>query len=275
MLDEQLSTAQEAAESARLALGESQLVGEELGADSPDQDRRKLGDQLLTAQRSEAKLAEESQAVETRLRETERKLNTAKNELENRSGAKGMAGGAAAIIAARDRGELSGVIGTVAELCQPRDPAHTDALATAIGGGMTSVVVDNDEVAAKAIQWLAQNRAGRATFLPLNKLTQSRAAGKAMMVAKKPGVIGFANELLDYDPRIDVAVRFVLRNTLIVDNMSTARMNMGGVRLVTLRGDVTEAGGAMVGGSKRRMTVTFGGNIQGASEVEALAADVE
>ena len=105
MLDEQLSTAQEAAESARLALGESQLVGEELGADSPDQDRRKLGDQLLTAQRSEAKLAEESQAVETRLRETERKLNTAKNELENRSGAKGMAGGAAAIIAARDRGE--------------------------------------------------------------------------------------------------------------------------------------------------------------------------
>ena len=275
MLGEQLSAAQEAAESARLALGESQLEGEELGADAPDQDRRKLGDQLLTAQRSEAKLAEESQAVETRLRETERKLNTAKNELENRSGAKGMAGGAAAIIAARDRGELPGIIGTVAELCQPRDPTHTDALATAIGGGMTSVVVDNDEVAAKAIQWLAQNRAGRATFLPLNKLTQSRAAGKAMMVAKKPGVIGFANELLDFDPRIDVAVRFVLRNTLIVDNMTTARMNMGGVRLVTLRGDVTEAGGAMVGGSKRRMTVTFGGNIQGASEVEALASDVE
>jgi len=275
MLSEQLSTAQEAAESARLALGESQYVGEQLGADAPDQDRRKLGDQLLTMQRSEAKLVEESQAVETRLRETERKLNTAKNELENKSGAKGMAGGAAAIIAARDRGELSGIIGTVAELCQPRDPAHIDALSTAIGGGMTSVVVDNDEVAAKAIQWLAQNKAGRATFLPLNKLTQSRAAGKALMVSKKPGVIGFANELLDFDPRIDIAIRFVLRNTLIVDNMSTARMNMGGVRLVTLRGDVTEAGGAMVGGSKRRMTVSFGGNIQGASEVEALSSDVE
>ena len=275
MLSEQLSTAQEAAESARLALGESQLDGEQLGADAPDQDRRALGDQLLTTQRSEAKLVEESQAIETRLRETERKLNTAKNELENKSGAKGMAGGAAAIIAARDRGELSGIIGTVAELCQPRDPAHIDALATAIGGGMTSVVVDNDEVAAKAIQWLAQNRAGRATFLPLNKLTQSRAAGKALMVSKKPGVIGFANELLDFDPRIDIAIRFVLRNTLIVDNMSTARMNMGGVRLVTLRGDVTEAGGAMVGGSKRKMTVSFGGNIQGASEVEALSSDVE
>ena len=95
------------------------------------------------------------------------------------------------------------------------------------------------------------------------------------MVSRKPGVIGFASELLDYDPRIDVAVRFVLRNTLIVDNMSTARANMGGVRLVTLRGDVTEAGGAMVGGSKRKSMVAFGGNIQGASEVETLSSDVE
>lgn len=275
MLDEQISTAQEAAETARLALGESQLTGEELGANAPDQNRKQLAEELFTAQRSETKLAEESQSIENRLRDTERRLNTARNELENKSGAKGMAGGAAAIIAARDRGELRGVIGTVAELCQPRDPTHTDALATAVGGGMTSVVVDSDEDAARAIQWLSQNKAGRATFLPLNKLTQSRAAGKALMVSRKPGVVGFASELLDYDPRIDVAVRFVLRNTLIVDSMSTARANMGGVRLVTLRGDVTEAGGAMVGGSKRRSMVAFGGNIQGASEVEALSSDVE
>ena len=227
MLDEQLSKAQEAAETARLALGESELEGQELGADSPENDRKALTQQLLTAQRSEQKLLEESQAVEGRLRETERKLNTAKNALENKTGAKGMAGGAAAIISARDRGELHGIIGTVAELCQPRDPAHTDALATSIGGGMTSVVVDNDEVAARAIQWLAQNKAGRATFLPLNKLTHSRPAGKAQIVSKRDGVIGFASELLDYDPRIDVAVRFVLRNTLVVDNMATARKKHG------------------------------------------------
>ena len=100
MLDEQLSNAQEAAETARLALGESELEGEELGADSPENDRKALTQQLLTAQRSEQKLLEESQAGEGRLRETERKLNTAKSELENKSGAKGMAGGAAAVLAA-------------------------------------------------------------------------------------------------------------------------------------------------------------------------------
>lgn len=275
MLEEQLSEAQEAAESARLALGESEHEGQELNANAPEQDRTKLAEQLHTAQRSESRLLEESQAVETKLRDTERKLSAAKAEMENRAGAKGMAGGAAAVLAARDRGELRGIIGTVAELCQPRDPSHTDALATAIGGGMTSVVVDNDEVAAKAIQWLSQNKAGRATFLPLNKLNNTRPAGRATIISRKPGVIGFANELLDYDPRIDIAVRFVLRNTLIVDSLATARANMGGVRLVTLRGDVTEAGGAMVGGAKRKMTTSFGGNIQGANEVQTLASDVE
>ena len=119
------------------------------------------------------------------------------------------------------------------------------------------------------------NRAGRATFLPLNKLTNNRAAGKALMVSKKPGVVGFAHELLDYNPKIDIAIKFVLRNTLIVDSLSTARSYMGGARLVTLRGDVTEAGGAMVGGSKRKMSVSFGGGIKGASEIERLSAEIE
>jgi chromosome segregation protein len=81
--------------------------------------------------------------------------------------------------------------------------------------------------------------------------------------------------MLDFDPRIEVAVRFALRNTLVVDNMAAARRHMGGIRVVTLRGDVVEAGGAMVGGSKRKMSISFGGRIQGASEVEKYTAQVE
>ena len=57
--------------------------------------------------------------------------------------------------------------------------------------------------------------------------------------------------------------------------MSVARRHIGGVRLVTLRGDVVEAGGAMVGGSQRRMSIAFGGRIQGASDVEKYAAQVD
>ena len=275
VIEEQLVTAQDAAEEARLAFEELELKGEEFGGGDPEKDRVKLAKELHASQNAESKLTEESQLVENRLRETERKLISARNELETRSGAKGLAGGSAAVIAARDRGELRGIIGTIAELCAPKDDSHEDALSAAIGGGMTSVVVETDEVAANAIKWLSEKRAGRATFLPLNRLANTRAAGKAVMVARKPGVIGFAYELLDYDPRIDIAVRFALRNTLIVDSMSTARANMGGVRLVTLRGDVTETGGAMIGGSKRKMPVSFGGRVQGANEVERLTAEVE
>ncbi|MEC7278457.1 MAG: hypothetical protein VXV98_00260, partial [Candidatus Thermoplasmatota archaeon] len=148
-------------------------------------------------------------------------------------------------------------------------------MSTAIGGGMMSVVVETDEVAAKAIRWLKNNNAGRATFLPLNKINAGRPAGRAVMVARQPGVIGFAHDLLEHDPRINTAVRFVLRNTLVVDTMATARANMGGVRLITLDGSVAEAGGAMTGGSPRRSRISFGGKIQGASEVERLSKEVE
>ena len=275
VISEQLAKAQESAEENRLALGELEIQGEELSSNNSGMDRNKLSKDLINAQRTEERLVGESQLIEGKLREAERARERLRAEMENSSGAKGMAGGAAAVISARDSGELTGIIGTIAELCAPIDSSHENALATAIGGGMTSIVVENDEIAAKAIKWLAEKRAGRATFLPLNKLNNNRAAGKALMVSKKPGVIGFAHELLDYDPKIDIAIKFVLRNTLIVDSLSTARNYMGGVRLVTLRGDVTEAGGAMIGGSKRPMRVSFGGGIKGASEIEKLSGEIE
>ena len=275
LISEQLANCQDTAEENRLALGELELQGEELSGNNSGMDRNKLSKDLITAQRSEEKLVEQSQLIERKLREAERSRERLRAEMENSSGAKGMAGGAAAVISARDNGELTGIIGTIAELCAPIDSSHESALATAIGGGMTSIVVETDEIAAKAIKWLAEKRAGRATFLPLNKLNNNRVAGKALMVSKKPGVVGFAHELLDYDPKIDIAIKFVLRNTLIVDSLSTARNYMGGVRLVTLRGDVTEAGGAMIGGSKRPMRVSFGGGIKGASEIEKLSGEIQ
>ena len=78
----------------------------------------------------------------------------------------------------------------------------------------------------------------------------------------------------DYNPKIDIAIKFVLRNTLIVDSLSTARNYMGGVRLVTLRGDVTEAGGAMIGGSSEDVCVIWWWD-KGASEIERLSNEIE
>ena len=274
LVEANLAKAQETAEESRLELEEKEAEFKELSG-GKKVDRSSLTKDVLDAERAESRLLEEAGAVERKMTETERQLRSARAELENKSNSKGMAGGAAAILGARDRGEIKGIIGTIAELCAPIESEHETALATAFGGAMPSVVVDSDEVAAEAIRWLAQRKAGRATFLPLNKLSTSRAGGKAMMVARKPGVIGFAYELLEYDPRIDTAIKFALRNTLIVQNMEIARQNMGGVRLVTMRGDITEAGGAMGGGSRQRMSVSFGGGIAGAKEVERLSSELE
>ena len=275
LVGDQLAKAQQESEEIRLALGELDIRLQEMAEDAPEYDRASLAQQLNEAQRAESQLAEDRTRIEIKLREAERSLSLAKAEMEQKSGAKGLAGGASAVLAARDNQQLQGIIGTVAELCAPKDSSHDVSLATAIGAGMASVVVETDQDAANAIRWLAENRAGRATFLPLNKLASSRAGGKTVMTARKDGVLGFAHEMLDYDPRIDVAVRFVLRNTLIVENMSIARKHMGGTRFVTLRGDVIESGGAMVGGAKRKMNISFGGRIQGATEVEKYTAEVE
>ncbi len=275
MVAEQLSSAEEEVEDARLSHDDIQLQSEELGGVDPENDRTALANELRNAQSAEKRLIDESSAVDKRLQDSERKLSAARTELDKRSGSNGMAPGAAAVMAARDRGELKGIIGTISELCAPKDSAHADALATAVGGGMNSVVVESDQVAAEAMALLKSRKLGRATFLPLNKMQANRSSGKATMVANKPGVVGFAHELLDYDPRIATAVSYALRNTLVVDNISTARRLMGGVRLVTLGGEITEPGGAMIGGSRQKMKAGFGGKIHGASEVEKLTNEVD
>ena len=275
MIAEQLSAAEEEVEDARLAHDDIELQAEELGDVNPDNDRTALGNELRNAQSAEKRLIDESSAVDKRLQDAERRLSSARTELDKRSGSIGMAPGAAAVMAARDRGELKGIIGTISELCAPKDSAHADALATAVGGGMNSVVVESDQVAAEAMALLKSRKLGRATFLPLNKMQTNRSSGKAAMVARKEGVIGFAHELLDYDPRIATAVAYALRNTLVVNNIGTARRLMGGVRLVTLGGEITEPGGAMIGGSRQKMKAGFGGKIHGASEVEKLVSEVD
>ncbi|DAC17346.1 MAG TPA: hypothetical protein HA276_04125, partial [Candidatus Poseidoniaceae archaeon] len=165
LLLEERQKAEEALAGAKMQVAESELQGEEIKAMAAGTDRESLARDLTAAQRKESTLVEEANAVETRLRDVERQLARARTTMESNSGATGLTGGAAAVLQARDAGHLDGIFGTIAELCAPKDEAHSTALSTAIGGGMMSVVVETDEVAAKAIRWLKQNNAGRATFL--------------------------------------------------------------------------------------------------------------
>ena len=270
---QRISESQELVDQYTLAVDDLKLEGEDFGSANPEKDRLELGNELIKLQKSEKQLTQEAEILENKLREASRNLVVKRTELESHTGGQ-TAGVTQHLLQLRDSGQIKGIIGTISELCKPTDSSHELALATAIGaGGMSGLVVQSDEVASQCMKWLNENKIGRAMFLPLNKLQTARPSGRSLMVAKQEGVVGFAWELLDFEPSFESAVRYVLRDTLVVNNLATARKNMGGVRLVTLRGDITERGGAMQGGAPMKIKTGFGGKLAAASEIEKLQAE--
>ena len=155
---------------------------------------------------------------------------------------------------ARKNKELPGIYGTIAELGKV-DKKYSVALEIAAGGRLQSVVVDSDEDAARAINYLKERRLGRVTFLPLNKME----GAQKMSRTEKEGIIDYAINLVNYDAKFDPAFWYVFRDTLVSENLTTARRLMGNKRLVTLDGELLEKGGAMTGGSiKSRLSFASG-----------------
>ena len=153
-----------------------------------------------------------------------------------------------AILEARDNGIIKGIHGSIAELGQTEDK-YSKALEVAAGRRIEAIVVENDNVAAKCIEYLKKNNYGRATFLPLNKMMAGKPRGKALLAIRHEDAIGFAIDLIKYDSRYHPAFWYVFGDTVVVKDMDTARKLMGGIRIVTLDGDIIEASGAITGGS--------------------------
>ena len=139
---------------------------------------------------------------------------------------------------------LKGVHGTLAQLGAV-DQEYAYALEIAAGAKLRNVVVDDDGVAARGIDILKTQRAGRATFLPLNKLQPPR----RLMPTGEEGFIGYAVNLVQFEPRYAAAFHFAFGETVIVRDMACARPHIGRYRMVTLDGELLERSGAMTGGS--------------------------
>ena len=270
-----LADLEEEFEEATMIRDDLELVGEDLQGDQPPTDRSSLAEELRRLQKQEGELVEDRNRSEIRVRDAERGLNKARARQEGRASTPGSAVTLAALTKLRQSGDVKGILGSLGELTAPKDPSHEEALANALGAGLRSIVVTDDDVAAKCISWLRQNGGGRATFLPLSKLSISRPGGRSLIVANNPGVVGFTHDLLDYDTEIDTAVRYAGRNTLVVDTMEVARRNMGGVRLVTLDGSVIESSGAMTGGSATKSARNAFGGGSVSSSLDRLEAAVE
>ena len=166
--------------------------------------------------------------------------------------------------------DLPGVCGLVAQLAQV-ESRYQLALETSAGGRLGQIVVEDDSVAAAGIELLKQKRAGRATFLPLNKIPSPRlSATNALRYAQ--GFIDYAVNLIECEPRYDNIFAYVFGNTAVFATLDDARSHLGKNRIVTLQGELLESSGAMSGGSQtKRSSLHFGtATTSESSEIEAL-----
>jgi len=160
------------------------------------------------------------------------------------------------ILQAREQKQLFGVEGAVAELISiPKDLEL--AMDIVLGAAMQQIVTTSDEAAKGAIQFLKQNRAGRATFLPLNVIKSRYLPDQVLHhLHSEQEVIGVASDLVRYDNRYRQVFENLLGNIIVTKHLNVAnqlarKLNYR-YRIVTLEGDVVNAGGAMTGGAVKR-----------------------
>jgi chromosome segregation protein len=162
--------------------------------------------------------------------------------------------------------EVDGVHGTVGQLGGV-DPEYATACETAAGGRLANVVVDDDGVGQRCIEYLKSRKAGRATFLPITKMHQRSLPS----LPSHDGVVDFAYNLVAFDDQYAGIFAYALGDTVIVEDMDTARDLMGDYRMVTLEGDLVEKSGAMTGGSKKGTRYSFSG---GQGKLERVARQI-
>ena len=150
---------------------------------------------------------------------------------------------------------LTGVIGSVAELIVVPDKLTT-AIEIALGANSQFVVTRDETSAATAIAYLKERRLGRATFLPLSVI-QAKELPKAVQqqVQQSAGFVGIASELVKTETTYQTIVRNLLGTTIVTETLAhaqqLARMLQFRYRIVSLEGDVVNAGGSMTGGSTK------------------------
>ncbi|MEZ4734520.1 MAG: chromosome segregation protein SMC [Caldilineaceae bacterium] len=145
---------------------------------------------------------------------------------------------------------LTGILGVVGSLVQV--PAQLDkAIETALGGALQNVITATWQVTQQAIEFLKRTGRGRATFLPLDRLSVL----SAIPAPQVSGILGNAADLVDYDSQIEDAIRQLLNRTWVAEDLPAARRALDNYRgqqrptVVTLDGEIIRPGGAVTGGN--------------------------
>ncbi|MFM7321901.1 MAG: chromosome segregation protein SMC, partial [Armatimonadota bacterium] len=213
-------------------------------------------------------------AAERRLAGAESRLRA----LEETEAAKeGVFAGVRAILAAAAEGAVAGRFRLFADAI--RVPAEIEtAIEVALGASLQDIVTDSERSAKAAIAWLNDQRAGRATFLPIDALRDQPVPASLRSANRRfSGVLGSAADLVSFDAEDEPAVRVHLARVLVVDDLETAtraakEIDRDWARIVTLGGELVVPTGAITGGRTGRTGPNLLGRKREISELRKAVA---
>ncbi|TQR20894.1 chromosome segregation protein SMC [Psychrobacillus vulpis] len=205
---------------------------------------------------------EEQQTMLQQAYQMKHQMQARKDSLEElESEFSGFFQGVKEVLIARDKKELSGIHGAVAELIQiPHE--YMNAIDTAIGQQSQHIITDSSQDARLAIEWLKKKRVGRATFLPLQVMKSRKLNEQTLaMIKEHPSFVNTADKLVHYNEGYQIIVENLLGNIVVAKDLKGANEMASRVqykfRFVTLEGDVVNAGGSLTGGSVKQQSSLF------------------
>ena len=163
------------------------------------------------------------------------------------------------VMEVRDR--IHGIRGVVADIISTEKKYET-AIETALGGSIQNIVTDSEETAKRLIEYLKKNKYGRATFLPLTSAGKNQSPFPKPEALKEPGVLGLASSLVQADKEYEGLIRYLLGRVVVADTIdhaiAIARKYHYSLRIVTLEGELLNAGGSMTGGAFKNTSNLLG-----------------
>ena len=171
---------------------------------------------------------------------------------------------------------MPGIVGVVADIIKV-EKAYETAIETALGGTIQNVVTDDEATAKNLINYLKQNKFGRATFLPLTNIS-SGSGIQNDKVLKEEGVLGIAKNLVETNSKFNTLIDYLLGKIIVVDDIdhatAIAKKYHYSLRLVTLEGELLTPGGSISGGAYKNASNLLGRRRE-IEEMEELVVSLE
>ena len=253
----------------------SELAKKEIDAQA---DFDKLSDEVFDTNRKYHDANRKSGELKTKYNEMSTRLGEKQGRRimleEMEKGLEGYARSVRDLLKAKEDGKFHGsMLGVLSKLINV-EKKYTTAVETALGNAMQNIVVNTEEDAKRAIEFLKENRMGRVTFLPISSQEGRRLDNEDRIMAND-GAVSIASDVVECDSSIKNVIEALLGRTVIMENMDSAiklaKATHYKFKIVTLAGELLQPGGSITGGSVNKTQALLGRK----DEIERLNAECD